>query len=168
MENNEDLVLERPGKRETLFEIVLVEPRIPPNTGNIARMAAALGVPLHLVGKLGFSLCDKDVKRAGLDYWQFADVRLHPDIQDFFNGIPEERLHFFSKFASQCYTDACYRRGDYLVFGSEITGLPRWLFERYPGRFVSLPIYRKEVRSLNLSSAAAAGAYEALRQINSC
>ena len=155
-----------PVHQEPLFSIVLVEPKIPPNTGNIARMTAALQVPLYLVGNLGFDLGDRQVKRAGLDYWAYADVRVHPDIRDFFSGLLPEKLHFFSKHASRNYTESCYRHGDYLVFGSEITGLPGWMFETYADRFVSLPIYRKEVRSLNLSSAAAAGAYEALRQIN--
>lgn len=153
-------------KPEALFSIVLVEPQIPPNTGNIARMAAALNVPLYLLGMLGFSLDDRQVRRAGLDYWEFADIRVEPDISKFFSAIPPERLHLFSKRAASLYTDTEYRRGDYLVFGSEISGLPAWMFQKYPGRFVSLPIYQKAVRSLNLSSAAAAGAYEALRQIN--
>ena len=148
-----------------LFGLVLIEPQIPPNTGNIARMTAALGIPLYLVGKLGFDLSDKHVRRAGLDYWEYADVRLEPDIRSFISSIPEGKLHFFSKFAEKTYTEACYSRGDYLVFGSEISGLPQWIFDEYPERLVSLPIFQKKVRSLNLSSAAAAGAYEALRQI---
>lgn len=152
-----------PGK---LFSIVLVEPQIPPNTGNIARMTAALNIPLYLVGKLGFELSDKYARRAGLDYWKYADVRICPDVEDFFSGLQAEKLHFFSKHALKNYTDSRYSRGDYLVFGSEITGLPGWIFNKYPGQMVSLPIFQKEVRSLNLSSAAAAGAYEALRQIN--
>jgi len=152
---------------EPLFSIVLVEPQIPPNTGNIARMAAALTVPLFLVGSLGFSLDDSQVRRAGLDYWEFADIRVEPDVEKFFSAIPSERLHLFSKRASSLYTEARYARGDYLVFGSEISGLPDWMFQTYSKRFVSLPIYQKAVRSLNLSSAAAAGAYEALRQITS-
>ena len=151
---------------DTIFSVVLVEPQIPPNTGNIARMTAALNVPLYLVGALGFELSDKHARRAGLDYWKYADVRLQPDIEAFFSGIPAEKLHFFSKFAEQNYTDAAYSRGDFLVFGSEVSGLPKWIFKKYPDRFVSLPIFQKKVRSLNLSSAAAAGAYEALRQIN--
>lgn len=151
---------------EELFSLVLVEPAIPPNTGNIARMTAALGVPLYLVGSLGFKLDDKSVRRAGLDYWEYADVRIRPDVESFFTGVAADRLHFFSRHAGKSYTEAVYQKGDYLVFGSEITGLPRWILEKYPQRFVSLPIYRQGVRSLNLSSAAAVGAYEALRQIN--
>jgi len=150
---------------DPLFSLVLVEPQIPPNTGNIARMTAALKIPLYLVGQPGFDLSDKHVRRAGLDYWEYADVRLEPDVREFFSGIPDERLHFFSKFADKNYTEATYARGDYIVFGSETSGLPGWIFEKYPERFVSLPIFQKQVRSLNLSSAAAAGAYEALRQI---
>lgn len=154
------------GHLEELFSIVLVEPQIPPNTGNIARLAAALYIPLYLVGKVGFELSEKHARRAGLDYWKYTDVRLRPDIEEFFSGLPADKLHFFSKFASKNYTDSSYTRGDYLVFGSEISGLPEWIFKKYQDRFVSLPIFQKKVRSLNLSSAAAAGAYEALRQIN--
>jgi len=149
-----------------LFSIVLVEPQIPPNTGNIARLAAALKIPLYLVGKVGFELSDKHARRAGLDYWKYAEVRIHPDIEEFFSDLPAEKLHFFSKFASKNYTDSSYSRGDYLVFGSEISGLPEWIFKKYQDRFVFLPIFQKKVRSLNLPRAAAAGAYEALRQIN--
>jgi tRNA (cytidine/uridine-2'-O-)-methyltransferase len=149
-----------------LFSIVLVEPQIPPNTGNIARLAAALEIPLYLVGQVGFKLSDKHARRAGLDYWKYADVRVRPNIEEFFSGLSAEKIHFFSKFAEKNYTDSSYSRGDYLVFGSEISGLPEWIFEKYQDRLVSLPIFQKKVRSLNLSSAAAAGAYEALRQIN--
>ncbi len=156
-------VKQSPG--ESLFSLVLVEPQIPPNTGNIARMTAALNIPLYLVGKLGFDLSDKYVRRAGLDYWEYADVRIEPDIRAFFNGIPSGKLHFFSKFAEKNYTESIYSKGDFIVFGSEISGLPKWIFDEYPDRFVSLPIFQKKVRSLNLSSAAAVGAYEALRQI---
>ena len=159
-ENNQ-----KPVQPEELFSIVLVEPQIPPNTGNIARMTAALNIPLYLVGKIGFELSDKYARRAGLDYWKYADVRVCPDIEEFFSGLPAEKLHFFSKHALKNYTESHYAKGDYLVFGSEITGLPQWIFNKYPSRMVSLPIFQKKVRSLNLSSAAAAGAYEALRQI---
>jgi len=146
------------------IEIVLVEPQIPPNTGNIARLCAALKLPLHLVGNLGFKLSDRYLKRAGLDYWDFVDIRHHPSVDDFFSEIPPGKMHFFSKIPSKNYLDAGYSKGDFLVFGSETTGLPQSIWSSYPDRFVSIPIFEKRVRSLNLSSAVAVAAYEALRQ----
>ena len=101
------------------LEIVLVEPQIPPNTGNIARLCAALKLPLHLVGQLGFKMTDRFLKRAGLDYWDYVDAHLHADVDGFFAEIPGERLHFFSKVPTKCYLDATFSAGNYLVFGSE-------------------------------------------------
>jgi tRNA (cytidine/uridine-2'-O-)-methyltransferase len=146
------------------FEIVLVEPQIPPNTGNIARLCAALRLPLHLVGKLGFELTDRYLKRAGLDYWEHVELHVHPDIEKFFDSIPGDRLHFYSNNPSVNYLEVKYRKGVYLVFGSETEGLPEWIWKRYTDRFVSIPMFERKVRSLNLSSAVAVAAYEALRQ----
>lgn len=147
-----------------MFNIVLVEPQIPPNTGNVARLCAATEMKLHLVGTLGFEVSDRYLKRAGLDYWEWVDFELHESVEAFFEEIPAERLHFFSKKASQFYCDGEFRPGDYLVFGSETKGLPQWLFDKFPDRFRTIPIFNKNVRSLNLSSAVAVVAYEALRQ----
>jgi tRNA (cytidine/uridine-2'-O-)-methyltransferase len=145
--------------------IVLVEPQIPPNTGNVARLCAALALPLHLVGPLGFEISDRQLKRAGLDYWPFVDVRIHPEVERFFEPIPADRLHLFSKQATIRYTDVAYRSGDYLVFGSETSGLPVWLKERFAQRLRAIPMRTSRVRSLNLSSAVAVATYEAVRQI---
>jgi len=149
------------------IEIVLVEPQIPPNTGNIARLCAALKIPLHLVGNLGFQMTDRYLKRAGLDYWDYVEVVHHPDIGEFFAQIPVERLHFFSKKPTTCYLDVSYSEGDFLVFGSETKGLPNSIWASFPDQFVSIPMFEKKVRSLNLSSAVAVAAYEALRQTGS-
>ena len=148
-------------------KVVLVEPRIPPNTGNVARLCAALKIPLHLVGPLGFQITDRHLKRAGLDYWDLVEVHRHPCLEDFLSGIPPEPLHFFSKKAQRSYVEANFGFADYLIFGSETRGLPEWLFESYPDRFWRIPIFEEGVRSLNLASAVAIVTYEVLRQ-NGC
>jgi tRNA (cytidine/uridine-2'-O-)-methyltransferase len=148
------------------LEIVLVEPQIPPNTGNVARLCAALGLPLHLVGRLGFRITDRDLKRAGLDYWQWVDLRLHPDVEVFFRDRPSSRLHFFSVRGERLHTEEGYHRGDILVFGSETEGLPGWVFRDHPDRLRRIPIAHPRVRSLNLSGAVSVATYEALRQLD--
>lgn len=154
------------GKPEgTLLHIVLVHPQIPPNTGNVARLCAALGARLHLVGRLGFELSDRHLRRAGLDYWEHVDLRVEPDAEGFLDRLPPERCHFYSKRAACLYTEANYRAGDYLIFGSETEGLPEWVFRHRAERLVRIPLRNDRIRSLNLASAVAVGAYEALRQI---
>ena len=147
------------------MHVVLVEPQIPPNTGNIARLCAATQLPLHLVGQLGFKMTDAYLKRAGLDYWKYVQVSCHPSLEEFLEGIPSTRLSLFSKRADKAYVEASFGEGDFLVFGSETKGLPSWLFERYPERTWRIPIFHPQVRSLNLSTAVAVVVYEALRQI---
>jgi tRNA (cytidine/uridine-2'-O-)-methyltransferase len=147
------------------MNVVLVEPEIPPNTGNIARLCAATGTPLHLVGRLGFQLTDSQLKRAGLDYWPYVSLQTHSCLHEFLQPLSEDRLFFFSKRASVSYARVRYQKDDFLVFGSETRGLPSWLWEQYPSRFFAIPIFQPEVRSLNLSSAVAIVLYEALRQL---
>lgn len=146
------------------MNIVLVEPRIPPNTGNVARLCAAVEATLHLVGPLGFRLTDRHLRRAGLDYWEHVKLKRHLSLNAFLRDIPTEQLHFFSKKAAKNYLDANFSSGDYLVFGNETAGLPNRLFEVYPERFLRIPIFRPEIRSLNLASSVAIVTYEALRQ----
>lgn len=146
------------------MNIVLYEPQIPPNTGNIARLCAALRFPLHLVGKLGFEISDRSLKRAGLDYWEFLTWKCHESLSALIQDVPAARMHFFSKRAGKVYIEARFQPGDYLVFGNETGGLPDWVFRRYPDRFLRIPIFHSGVRSLNLSSSVAVAAYEALRQ----
>jgi len=148
-------------------KVVLVEPRIPPNTGNVARLCAAVKIPLHLVGPLGFELTDRHLKRAGLDYWDLVDIHRHPCLEDFLSGTPASTLHFFSKKAGPSYVEAQFGLEDCLIFGSETEGLPEWLFESYRDRFWRIPIFEQGVRSLNLASAVAIVTYEVLRQ-NGC
>jgi tRNA (cytidine/uridine-2'-O-)-methyltransferase len=155
------------------FHIVLVEPEIPPNTGNIARLGAATGSPLHLVGRLGFRIDEHSVRRAGVDYWHLVDVRTHTDFPQFlhaFEGTSEDRslpprgrLHLFTALAERSYLDVTFRPGDALVFGRESVGLPADLLEAYADRLVGIPTLGM-VRSLNLANAVGIALYEALRQ----
>ena len=144
-----------------MLNIVLVEPEIPMNTGNIARTCAATGSALHLVRPLGFDISDKAVKRAGLDYWSLVDLHVYESLDDFFARHPD--LWLTTTRARLRYCDAPYRDGCWLFFGKETAGLPQWLRERYPERCVRLPMI-SEARSLNLANTVAAVTYEALRQ----
>ena len=146
------------------MQIVLVEPEIPPNTGNIARLCAATNTPLHLVEPLGFRLTDSRVRRAGLDYWNSVTLVRHPSLRSVLNGNPRDRLFFFSKHGIQSYWDASFGEDACLIFGSETRGLPDLVFEDYPERIWTIPMQNSAVRSLNLSNAVAIILYEALRQ----
>ena len=145
-----------------VLNIVLVEPEIPQNTGNIARTCAATGARLHLVGPLGFKIDDKKLKRAGLDYWHLLDISYYDGLPDFFarnNGS----YYFFTTKARQVYSDVKYDDGCYLFFGKETKGLPEELIIERRDRAVRLPMVG-EARSLNLSNTVAVATYEALRQ----
>ena len=146
------------------FHIVLIEPEIPPNTGNIARLCGATGTVLHLVGKLGFSIDDKHLKRAGLDYWDTVDVRQWPDLEALQLSFPEGRFWYTSKKAARTHVQADFQPGDFLVFGKETFGLSEELLQRNAVRSIRIPIQSPVVRSLNLSTAAGIVLYEALRQ----
>lgn len=145
------------------FHIVLVEPEIPPNTGNIARLCGATGTVLHLVGKLGFSTDDRYLKRAGLDYWSEVDIRYWESLDQLRQAWPDARFFYTSKKAARCYVDAGFHEGDFIVFGKETVGLPEDLLQANEEHCVRIPIFGK-VRSLNLSTAAGIVLYEALRQ----
>ena len=142
-----------------MLHVVLVEPEIPANTGNIARTCAATGSVLHLVKPLGFDISDKAVKRAGLDYWHLVDVR----VDDFFEKNHPACLRLFSTKAPKSYAEADYPDGCYLMFGKETKGLPESLLAERYDECVRIPI-RAEARSLNLSNSVAVGVFEALRQ----
>ena len=146
------------------FHIILIEPEIPPNTGNIGRLCAASGAHLHLVGKLGFSLDDKHMKRAGLDYW--PEVKLHrwDSLQKLKERYPQGRFWYTSKKATQSYVSVVYAAGDFFVFGKETLGLPEELLAAEKDHAILIPILSPAVRSLNLANSAAIILYEALRQ----
>ena len=144
------------------LNIVLVEPEIPQNTGNIARTCAATGARLHLVRPLGFEVTDKHLKRAGLDYWHLLDITYYDNLDDFFAKNSGSFFYFTSK-GRHRHTDVTYPDGSYLVFGREDAGLPERLLFENPDHCVRMPM-RKGVRCLNLSNSVAVGVYEALRQ----
>jgi tRNA (cytidine/uridine-2'-O-)-methyltransferase len=146
------------------LQVVLVEPEIPPNTGNIARLCAATGSPLHLVGTLGFRIDDKAVRRAGIDYWHLVHVRRHLDLAHFRQALPDARWVLLSASAERSYLDAQFQPGDALIFGKESVGLPDDLLARYPESVFAIPTLGP-VRSLNLANAASIVLYEALRQV---
>ena len=148
---------------ERPFHIVLVEPEIPPNTGNIARLCGATGTILHLVGKLGFSTDDRYLKRAGLDYWSEVDIHYWPDLEALRQAYPQGRVLYTSKKAQKSYLAMQFLPGDFIVFGKETKGLPDELIEANPETALRIPIIGK-VRSLNLSTSAGIVLYEALRQ----
>lgn len=144
------------------MHIVLVHPEIPQNTGNIARTCAATGSMLHLVKPLGFSLEDKYLKRAGLDYWNMLQYTVHEDFGELLDQYPKGRMHFLSTKAPRCYTQASYQPDDFLVFGCETKGLPESMLKRVYDRCVRIPMV-DGARSLNLSNSVAIVLYEALR-----
>ena len=147
------------------FNLVLVEPEIPPNTGNIARLCAATGSVLHLVGPLGFRLDNRSLRRAGLDYWPQVDLRRHASLEEFILAAERERLFLLSTSGAIPHTAAEFRAGDYLIFGSESRGLPEEFMEAHRAAVIGIPMRGSGVRSLNLATAAAIVLYEGLRQV---
>ena len=147
------------------MHIVFVEPEIPPNTGNIARLCAATFTPLHLVGKLGFRTDDKAVRRAGLDYWSEVEIHYHLDIEVLYSALPGCRFLYFTTKAERAYASFQYAPGDCLVFGSETRGLPEDLLRANWERSLTIPMPNQRVRSLNLATSVGIVLYEALRQI---
>ena len=148
------------------LNIVLYEPQIAPNTGNIARLCAATKCHLILLGNLGFDLSDKQLKRAGLDYWQWVSWEHFPDARGFFETLTTEKFHFLSVHNERPYTKIQPQEGDYLFFGKETSGLPDEWMGRFPERCFTLPMWEKGVRSLNLGSSVAVVVYDGLRQLN--
>ena len=145
------------------IHIVLHEPEIPQNTGNIARTCAAIGASLHLIRPLGFTIDDKKLKRAGLDYWHQLDISYYDSLEDFFDHHPMAEFYCFSTKAKFRYTDINYPNEVFLLFGKESKGLPEEFLHEHPERCVRIPM-RNGLRSLNLSNSAAIAAYEVLRQ----
>ena len=145
------------------MKVILVEPTIPPNTGSIGRLCAATGVELVLVEPLGFSLDDRYLKRAGLDYWPWIDLTVEKTWQDALSKV--QRPWLFTSHAKRLYTDVVYRDTDALVFGSEVSGLPKELLAKYAEQNLKIPMSNPNIRSINLAQAAAVGLYEAIRQV---
>ncbi|MBY0525972.1 MAG: tRNA (cytidine(34)-2'-O)-methyltransferase [Gemmataceae bacterium] len=149
-----------------MLHVALWEPEIPPNTGNIARLCAATGATLHLIGRLGFRLDDRALRRAGLDYWPSVDLCQHATLPDFEAAMPEVRVFCYSAHSTRLYTQATYQPGDCLLFGGETRGLPPTVIERAGDRALHIPMPTRNVRSLNLATAVGIVLYEALRQLN--
>lgn len=147
------------------MHIVLVEPEIPSNTGNIARTCAATGATLHLVKPLGFSVEDKYLKRAGLDYWHLVNIIYHDSLDQFMAAYPEGRFWFATTKGHQHYHQVAYQPEDFLIFGKETKGLPEELLKAHPEKCIKIPMIN-EARSLNLANSVAIVLYEALRQQN--
>lgn len=146
------------------FNIVLVEPEIPPNTGNIARLCAATGAVLHLVEPLGFSLSDRYLKRAGLDYWEHVQLKRWPSLTALHDAEPGGRFLYLSTKVTKSYLDAGFVSGDFIVFGKETKGLPEELLSANKENSFTIPMPAQKVRSLNLSTSAGIVLYEAMRQ----
>jgi tRNA (cytidine/uridine-2'-O-)-methyltransferase len=146
------------------LHVALIEPRIPPNTGNIARLCAATDTPLHLIEPLGFSLDDREVQRAGLDYWDRVDLWVHPNWFRFRDAISRQRCLYFSANADRDYREAPFAANSVLVFGNENDGMPAKILEKHPERCFRIPM-PGDVRSLNLANAVSIVLYEGLRQL---
>jgi tRNA (cytidine/uridine-2'-O-)-methyltransferase len=147
------------------MHLVLVEPEIPPNTGNVARLCAATRTELHLIEPLGFRLDDAQLKRAGMDYWQHVKWHRWPNWRAFIETLPTSpRLWFIESNGPRLYTEAAFEAADYLVFGRETAGLPQKLLADNPDRWLRIPMFNPDARSLNLSNCAALVLFEALRQ----
>ena len=147
------------------INIVMVEPEIPQNTGNVARTCAATGARLHLVGPMGFKIDDKKLKRAGLDYWQYLDITYYDSLDDFFEKNREGNFFYFTTKGRKTHSDADYPDNCYLIFGKETKGLPEELLIAHPDDCVRIPM-DYGIRSLNLSNSVAIAVYEVLRQWN--
>ena len=149
-----------------MIHIALVEPEIPPNTGNIARLCAATYTDLHIVGATGFRMDDRTLKRAGLDYWNEVRLHRHLDLERLYAGLPESRFLYFTTKTEKSYAEWKFQKGDCLIFGRETRGLPEDLLKANWERCLTIPMPNKRVRSLNLATSVGIVLYEALRQIN--
>lgn len=146
-----------------MFHVVLVEPEIPQNAGNIARTCAATGCVLHMIRPLGFEVSDKYLKRAGLDYWNLVDIRYYDSFDELKSQFPNANFYYFTTKARKRHSDASFQDGDFLVFGKETKGLPEELLMQNEKTCLRIPMY-SEARSLNLSNSVAIAVYEGLRQ----
>jgi tRNA (cytidine/uridine-2'-O-)-methyltransferase len=161
----QDRVVTLDDVRDAPLHVVLVEPEIPPNAGNVARLCAATGCALHLVEPLGFRIDDRELKRAGLDYWDALGVVVHPSLDAFLTAFANRRLWLLSTRATRSYAEADFARGDAIVLGKETAGLPQALLDAHPDRALRIPMRPGAVRSINLSTAAGIVTYAALDRL---
>ena len=149
-----------------MFTIVLLEPQIPPNTGSIARLCGATNTELHIVGKIGFELSDKQLKRAGLDYWEYIRWEYFPDLDSYCKKfVQNERFHLLTTKSSRSYTSRKFLKGDYLIFGSETTGIDEAFLKKNWDQTCTVKMDNQNIRSLNLAMSVGIVLYEALRQV---
>ncbi|MDB5071458.1 MAG: tRNA methyltransferase [Candidatus Eremiobacteraeota bacterium] len=165
MTQPQDRVVAQDVVRDAPLHVVLVEPEIPPNAGNVARLCAATGCALHLVEPLGFRIDDRELKRAGLDYWESLGVVVHRSLDAFLAAFADRRLWLLSTRAARSYADADFAPGDALVFGKETAGLPQALLDAHPDHALRIPMRPNAVRSINLSTAAGIVTYAALARL---
>lgn len=154
------------AKIAKMLHVALVEPEIPPNTGNIARLCAATFTSLHIIGATGFRMDDRTLKRAGLDYWEYVELHRHIDIERLYDALPDSRFLYFTTHSDKPYTQWNFRDGDCLVFGRETRGLSPDLLAENQERCLTIPMPNQNVRSLNLATSVGVVLYEAIRQIN--
>ena len=147
------------------FNIVLFEPEIPNNTGNIGRLALATNSVLHLVGPLGFELTDSKLKRAGLDYWKYLSLQFYNNIEEFYSANQNKNLIYLSSHATRSYYEISFEENMFLVFGKESQGLPKEIIERNHNNSFKIPMYSEKIRSLNLANAVSIVVYEGLRNL---
>ncbi len=147
------------------LNIVLYQPEIPQNTGNIARTCVLTNSKLHLIKPLGFSLDEKHLKRAGLDYWQYLDLEIHESYEDFRNKYKEANIYLSTTKRSRIYSDVTFKEGDFIMFGRESSGVPEHIREDIKDNCIRVPMINTSTRSLNLSNSVSIVAYEALRQL---
>lgn len=162
-----NLTLTADDLQKIMIHIALVEPEIPPNTGNIARLCAATFTDLHIVGVTGFRMDEKAVKRAGLDYWDEVKIHRHFELKNLYEKLPNSRFLYFTTKSERAYTEWNFRENDCLIFGRETRGLPEEILRENAERCLTIPMPNKNVRSLNLANSVGIVLYEALRQINS-
>ena len=146
------------------LSVVLIEPRIPPNMGNVARLCAATGTALHVVGQMGFSLSDDELKRAGLDYWDLVDLWIHPFWRVFRDAVSRDRCLYFSAHGERSYIEAPFAENSVLVFGNETDGMPQRIRDKHPDRLFRIPM-QSGIRNLNLATAVGVVLYESVRQV---
>lgn len=147
------------------LNIVLIEPEIPNNTGNIGRLSLASGATLHLVKPFGFELSDSRVKRAGLDYWKHVDLKIYENVEEFFSAHSDKKMAFFSSHGTKSVWDIEFEENMFLIFGKESVGLPSKIIEENSNNLYRIPIHSEHIRSLNLANAVSVVVYEGLRQL---
>ncbi|MBA65117.1 MAG: tRNA (uridine(34)/cytosine(34)/5-carboxymethylaminomethyluridine(34)-2'-O)-methyltransferase TrmL [Candidatus Marinimicrobia bacterium] len=150
-----------------MFTVALLEPQIPPNTGSTGRLCGATNTSLHIVGELGFELSDRTLKRAGLDYWDHIDWKYFPNVDNYITSIAQnDTFHLLTTKSSTPYTERKFKKGDFIIFGSETSGIDEKILKKYWNKSCTIPMANQNIRSLNLATSVGIVLYEAIRQVN--